>query len=158
MGFLLIPSTLIAIGLYGIALYHNPYMIGNLDFLGLALGLLVFHSARPGIDDLLQISLLSKIKINREWFAFIARTCLGIAMIFLALYEKILNPLWSDAVVKQFNLTHVIPVEPSMWVLSVGIIELVIGIVLLLGWFTRTTSIVAIIVLSCTLFFLKEAV
>ena len=45
-----------------------------------------------------------------------------------------------------------------MWVLSVGIIELVIGIVLLLGWFTRTTSIVAIIVLSCTFFFFKEAV
>ena len=79
-------------------------------------------------------------------------------MIYLALYEKILNPHLSADVVKLFELSSVIPVSPEMWILSTGLIEFFIGLMLLIGFETRLFSIIAFSVLSLTFFFFKEAV
>lgn len=157
-GFLLVPATLITIGLYFVALSQTFYMLGNLDFLALAVAILVFHSARPGVDDILGISLLAKIRISRKYLALILRIGIGGAMIFLALYEKILNPHMSELVLKSYNLTSIVPVSESMWIFGAGTIELFIGLMILIGAFTRTTSAVAFAVLSLSFFYFKESV
>ena len=157
-GFLLVPATLTSIVLYFIALSKNIYILGNLDFLVLLLGFLVFHSARPGIDDVLNISILKKIKIHRLFLAPLLRFGIGIGMIYLALYEKLLNPHFMELVVHESNLASVIPVSPEMWVLSTGIIELAVGLCLLIGYKTRAVSVIAILVLSLSFFYFKEAV
>lgn len=158
LGFMLVPSAIIAIGLYFLGLYQNFYLIGNIDVLALSLGFLVFHSARPGVDDILNISLLRFLKIDRKYLALILRILTGVGFVFLALYEKILDPHISELVVSKYNLIDVVHVSPAMWVLSAGIIELLLGIIILIGFYTRTAACVGIIVLSTTFFFFKESV
>jgi uncharacterized membrane protein YphA (DoxX/SURF4 family) len=157
-GFLLTPTILATIGIFIYALTQDFYILGNLDFLALALGFLIFHSARPGIDDVLGISILKKIKINRHFLAPILRFGIGVGMIFLALYEKLLNPHFMELVVNQYNLHSVIPVTTQFWVLSTGLVELAIGICILIGWYTRAVSIIAVIVISLSFFYFKESV
>lgn len=157
-GFLLVPVTLVSICLYIFAITQNTYMLGNLDFLALLLGFLIFHSARPGIDDVLNISILKKIRIKRILLAPILRAGIGIGMVYLALYEKLLNPHFMELVVHKSNLLEVIPVSPEMWVLATGIIELAVGLCLLFGYKTRAVSVIAILVLSLSFFYFKEAV
>lgn len=157
-GFLLIPSALLTIGLYIFGLSGNFYLLGNLDFLALAIAFLALHNERPGFDDIFNFKILHSLKIKRSLASPILRVGIGGAMMFLALYEKILNPHLSELVVNNFHLTSVIPVDPSLWVVGSGIVEFVIGLMLILGLFTRLSSIIAFGVLSLSFFFFKEAV
>lgn len=157
-GFLLIPTTITAILIFFYGLFTNSYLIGNMDFLVLAVSFLVFHSARPGVDDMFGISMFNYIKIDRKYLAPIIRLGLGFAFIYLALYEKLLNPGFSDLVVHQYNLASIVPVDPSMWVLSAGLIELLLGMLIIIGFYTRTVAFVAFLVISLTFFYFKEAV
>ncbi len=157
-GFLIAPAAIATIGIYVYALLQEPYLIGNMDVLALSLSVLVFHSARPGIDDILNISLLKFLKIHRYWLPIIIRLGVGIAFIYLALHEKLLNPGLSNLVVEQYNLTAYVPVMPAMWVLGAGIIELLLGILIISGYYTRVVGVVGILVLSLTFFYFEEAV
>jgi uncharacterized membrane protein YphA (DoxX/SURF4 family) len=157
-GFLLVPSTIVAIILYITGLAQDTYFLGNLDFLALSIGLLVFHSSRPGVDDVLGICLLKYIPIPRKYLALILRIGVGAAMMYLGLFEKILNPLLAEHVVTEFNLTSVIPVTAATWALATGIIETVLGFIIAIGLFTRTAAVVGILVISITFFFFNEAV
>ena len=88
----------------------------------------------------------------------ILRFGVGFAMIFLAVYEKILNPHLSELVVTNFGLMNVVPVSPEMWVLSTGLIEFAVGLALILGLFTRISAGIAFIVLSLSFFYFGEDV
>lgn len=158
LGFLLVPVTFAAIILYLVALHTDIYLIGNIETLALLIGFLVFHSYRPGLDDIFGFTLFKHIHFSRRLLAPILRLGIGVAMIFLALYEKILNPHMSVEVVSMYNLTSVVPVDASMWVLGAGIVEFMVGLFLLIGFYTRTTAFVAFLVLSTTFFFFKESV
>lgn len=158
MGFLIVPSALVAIGLFLYGVIHEPYLVGNADFLALAIGVFVYVSARPGVDDVLQISFLRPSIARKDWIATVIRFGLGAAFIFLALHEKILNPGLSELVVSEHALTSIIPVSINMWVLSAGLVELALGVLLVLGLYTRLVAVVSIIVISLTFFFFKEAV
>jgi uncharacterized membrane protein YphA (DoxX/SURF4 family) len=159
MGFLIVPSALVAIGLFLYGAFHMPYLIGNADFLALAVGVFVYASARPGVDDILQISMIRPASLKRrEWIATVVRLGLGVAFVFLALHEKLLNPGLSDLVVSQHNLTNFLPVSENMWVLSAGLVELALGLLIIVGVYTRLVAVVSIVVISLTFFFFKEAV
>lgn len=158
LGFMLVPVTIVTIILYIIALSHNVYLIGNIEFLALALGFLAFHSYRPGLDDIFDFQFFKHLHISRHILAPILRLGIGSAMIFLSLYEKILNPHMSAEVVSIYHLTSIVPVDPAMWVLGAGIVEFAVGFFLLIGFYTRTTAFVAFMVLSTTFFFFKESV
>ncbi|MCA9050447.1 MAG: DoxX family protein, partial [Planctomycetaceae bacterium] len=88
----------------------------------------------------------------------VLRLAMGFTMIWLAVTEKALNPRVSEAVVIDFGLESVIPVSSAMWVFSVGVIELAVGLVLVLGLFTRTFAFIAFVVLTLSFFYFKEDV
>jgi uncharacterized membrane protein YphA (DoxX/SURF4 family) len=77
---------------------------------------------------------------------------------FLAVYEKILNPHISELIVNNFGLLDIVNVSPAMWVLGAGIIEFIIGFTLFIGWFTRASSAIAFVVLSLSFFYFGEEV
>lgn len=157
-GLFVIPATIIAIGIFTYALFQDFYIIGNLDFLVVAVALLVLDNERPGLDDLLGMPKISPFSRFKKYIPLILRLGIGGAMIFLALYEKIFNPNMSKLIVIGFDLQSIVPVTLEMWVLSAGIIELLIGLALLLGLFTRTTSSIAFVVLSLSFFYFGEDV
>jgi uncharacterized membrane protein YphA (DoxX/SURF4 family) len=157
-GFLVIPASLAAIGVYIYALFQDVYILGNLDFLAVAVALLVLDNERPGLDDLLGMPKISPFSNFKKFVPLILRIGIGGAMIYLALYEKIFNPNLSELIVIGFNLQNVVPVSVEMWVLSTGLIELLIGVMLILGMFTRIVSAIAFIVLSLSFFYFGEDV
>lgn len=156
-GFLLLPATIAGIVLFIKALSSDFYLFGNLDYLVIGLSLLVLQSARPGIDDIIGIPRLNIEKMS-PLVPFILRLGIGSALIFLALFEKFLNPHLSEQVVTIYNLTSVINVSASMWIFSAGAIELLVGICLLFGFHTRLVSVIAFFVITTTFFYFKEDV
>ncbi|MBP6926276.1 MAG: DoxX family protein [Candidatus Pacebacteria bacterium] len=156
-GFLLTPGLLIIIGFYLTGLFNNGYMFGNLEVFGSAIALFLIASNKPGFDHLVGIPMLFRDRL-KKYAPLILRIALGGAFIFLAFYEKIFNPHFFSTVVESFNLTSIIPVTPAMWTLSVGLIELIVGLCIIFGFKTRVTSAIAFVVFICTFFFFKESV
>jgi uncharacterized membrane protein YphA (DoxX/SURF4 family) len=158
LGFLLAPTILLSIILYFLALSKNFYLLGNLEILASLIALLILSQSKPGLDDLLGIPSFSFLKSFKDFVPLILRIGIGGAMMFLAVYEKFLNPHLSEIVVHNYQLTSIIPVSPEMWVFSAGIIEFLVGLFLFLGFKTRLTSAIAFIVLSLSFFYFGEEV
>jgi uncharacterized membrane protein YphA (DoxX/SURF4 family) len=157
-GFLVVPSAIAAVGVYLFAVMTDIYLIGNIDFFAIALALIVLDNERPGVDDLLGIPKISPFHRLQRFVPFILRAGIGIAMMFLAAYEKILNPHLSEIIVNDFGLLNVVPVSVEMWVFSAGIIEFAIGLALLVGFYTRVSATIAFVVLSLSFFYFGEDV
>lgn len=157
-GFLLAPATLLIIFLFLFAILKNFYLFGNVDLLALAIALLIMAKPKPGVDDLLGLPFFSPLKSFQELVPLILRIGIGGAMLFLAVYEKFLNPHLSRLVVENYHLTSIIPVTTEMWVLSAGLIEFAVGFALLIGFQTRLVAAIAFLVLSLSFFYFHEAV
>lgn len=158
LGFLLTPAYLGAIALYIYALSQDFYLIGNIDVFALLLALIIFASGRPGLDDIFGIQRPRSKHTVRKLVPVILRVGLGVGFIFLALYEKILNPHSSELVVEAYNLTSVVPVSAALWVFGAGIIELLLGILLIIGFEVRLVSAISFFVISLSFFYFKEDV
>ena len=157
-GFLVLPTALAAVFLYIMAFQIDWYILGNLDFFAVVLSLLIVDNERPGIDDLLGMPHFSPLKKLKKYVPLILRLGIGSAMIFLAVYEKFLNPHISEIIVTDFGLMNVFPVSPEMWVFSAGTIELALGLALIIGFQTRLVSAVTFVVLSLSFFYFNEDV
>jgi uncharacterized membrane protein YphA (DoxX/SURF4 family) len=156
-GFLVVPSAVIGFILYIVALSQKFYIVGNLEVAVGLIALLILGSSRPGVDDILGIPHLHAEKFKKI-VPFLLRIGIGGALVFLSLYEKILNPHVSDLVVQKYHLVSIIPVGAAMWVFAVGIIELAVGLFILIGFQTRLVTAIAFLVLMTTFFFFKEEV
>lgn len=157
-GFLLTPAIIFTILLFLMALAQNFYLLGNLDFLALAASLLILANPKPGLDDLLGIPPFSWLQSLKSLVPLILRIGIGGAMMFLAIYEKFLNPHFSQLVVDNYHLTSIIPVSPAMWVLSAGLIEFLVGLLLIIGLRTRLVAAIAFCVLTLSFFYFHETV
>lgn len=157
LGFLITPSLLIIIGFYLAGLIHNGYMFGSLEVLAAAISLFLLADNRPSFDNIVGIPMLFRNRLAK-YVPLILRIGVGATFIFLAFYEKIFNPHFFSTVVQSFNLTSIIPVSSAMWTLSVGLIELLVGIFIIFGFKTRITSAIAFCVFITTFFFFKESV
>ncbi len=156
-GFLLTPMTLAALILYLYAVSTDSYLLGNFEVFGALLATLAFANPSPGVDDLFGIPQLA-IKWLQQHSTTILRIGIGIAFLYLGIYEKFLHPELSFAVVQKYNLTSLIPVSAGMWVMSAGIIEALLGICFILGFKTRLCAAIAFVVLATTFFGLREDV
>lgn len=157
-GFLTGVSAVVALLLFVYALFQDPYLIGSFDILALILSLFALDSRRPGVDDIVGIPDWLHEKKLREYLPTILRVGIGIGMSYLAFAEKILTPELASLVVERSGLIEVIPVSSAMWTFSAGIIELLVGIMLLIGWKTRIASVAALVILSLSFFYFGEDV
>lgn len=156
-GFLTTLASAIVLALYGVALMVDPYLIGSLEILALSIALIIRDSRFPGVDDLFKVPDFN-IKEFSAWVPTILRVGIGIGLMYLALFEKILNPLLSAYVVRITDLMNVIPVSEAMWVFSAGMIEFAVGFLLFLGYRTRIVGMIAFLVLSLSFFYFGEDV
>lgn len=156
-GFLTTFATLGAILVYLMALSQSFYLFGSLEFLAMSVSLLLLDARRPGVDHLLGIT-VTHLQNFKKWIPVILRVGVGTSFVFLAVYEKFLNPDLAAYVVDITNLQNVINVSSNMWVLGSGTVELILGALLILGVYTRVVSVISIIVLSLSFFYFGEEV
>jgi uncharacterized membrane protein YphA (DoxX/SURF4 family) len=157
-GFMTGFSAIVALVLFIFALTKDPYLIGSFDILGLILSLFALDSRRPGVDDIIGIPDFLHIKKLREYLPTILRMGIGIGMAYLAIVEKILTPQLAALVAENTGLVDVIPVSAMMWAFSAGVIELVVGLMLVVGFKTRLAAVAALFILSMSFFYFGEDV
>jgi len=157
-GFMAIPAAVGAIFLYLFAVLQDWYVIGNLDFFAAIIGIFLLENEKPGVDDILGIPDISPFTHLKKLTPLVLRIGVGGAMIFLGIYEKVLNPQLSAYVVENFGLLNVVPVSTAMWVFGAGMIESILGLALLAGYRTRLVCTIAFVVLSMSFFYFNESV
>jgi len=156
-GLFLAPVSFAALALFVIAYSQESYIAGNLDMLALTLSFIILANAKPGIDDLVGIPQATFVKRFKKYVPLVLRTGLGGAMIYLAVYEKILNPHWAERVIFDYGLGD-FGITPVLWVFGAGVVELLVGLAIFFGFKTRFVSVLALLVLSVSFFYFGEDV
>lgn len=98
----------------------------------------------------------ARIDPYRPFVPTVIRVGMGIVFVYLALAEKLLAPNRALAVVDQYGLSTLLPVPPELWVLGAAATELFLGVLLIIGFFTRASSAAAFVVFTTTLFGLAD--
>ncbi len=158
IGFALTPVAFatLALGVVGLILY--PELIDNLEFITVALAVLLLGQAKPGVDDLLGLSMFTPPDRLKAWVPLILRLGLGLGLMVMAVMDKLVNPHWFGMVVEDYGLNAMLPLSTAMWVLSATLVEFVLGFALVIGYRVRVVSLLTLMVLGLTFFMFGEAV
>ena len=157
---------------YLVSLAFYPRVILALEYVPGFLAIALLGGGRPSADHLLSrlagargtyysrvdpVHALAKrvqarIDPYTEYVPTVLRVGLGATFVLLGLGEKLLNPGPGLAVVDQYNLTTLVPVDPGVWVVGAGLAEVAFGVALLIGLLTRATAAGAFVLFTLTLF------
>ncbi|WP_411966829.1 DoxX family protein [Haloferax sp. YSSS75] len=99
---------------------------------------------------------VTRIRHLEAYVPTVLRLGVGVTFIYLGIAQKLMQPGDALAVVAKYDLTAVVPVAPELWVVGAGLTEALVGILLILGAFTRAASGVAILLFTTTLFGLPD--
>lgn len=88
--------------------------------------------------------------------ATIVRVGIGLNFLYLGITQKLLNPGLALAVVAKYDLSGFVPVAPELWVVGAGLAEAGLGIVLVVGVFSRAAAVTALAMFTLTLFGLPD--
>jgi uncharacterized membrane protein YphA (DoxX/SURF4 family) len=166
-----------ALGAYLAGLAVDPTLLLAFEYVPALAAILLLGGGRPSADQVLAAlasddrTLYSRvdpvyrrlaIPVGRRLRAFdgyvpvVVRVGVGLAFVYLGVSQKLMNPGDALAVVEKYALTTVVPVSPELWVVGAGLAEVLVGVVLIVGAFTRAASFVAIGLFTLTLFGLPD--
>lgn len=168
--------ALIGLLAYLIGVVLEPELLLASEYLGGFLAVILLGSGRPSADQMLQqvaategtlygqIDPIHRIATRfnavldpyKAYAPMILRIGLGLNFVYLGISEKLLQPERALRVVQKYDLTSVVPVDPGMWVLGAGLMEVTVGTALVLGFLTRGVSAVAFTLFTLTLFGLPD--
>jgi len=154
---------------------HFPTLLLASEYVAGFLGILVVGPGQPSADLLLRRlvltdgtilsrfrdvptvrDLLSGVGIEPSVAPLLVRLFLGFNFAYLGVTEKWLDSGRAMQVVEKYDLTAVAPFSPEMWVFGAGLGELVVGLCLLTGTFTRSAAGAGFLILTTTLFGLPD--
>ncbi|MFB6139754.1 MAG: DoxX family protein [Halosimplex sp.] len=182
LGFLLLfglaTRAVAAVGLaiYLVALAFNPALVLAIEYVPGFLAVVLLGSGRPSADHLLKrvaetpgtyygrVDPVHDVAerfagLVRPYDAYVAtvlRVGVGVGFAYLGFVEKLANPARALLVVAKYDLTSVVPVDPGVWVLGAGLTEIGVGLLLIVGYYTRGAAAVAFSMLVLTLFGLPD--
>lgn len=151
-------AVVVSIIFFSFGLYQNIYLLGNLDFMALAFGILVYNDPRPGIDFIFGTHGGVNLSKYKSYVPRLLSISLGISFIFLALYEKVLYANASVLVFDEMPWVLAGLMSSEVFTLLVLLIELFLGCVFLFGKNVRFFSAFAFIFLTLSFFYFKESV
>ena len=85
-----------------------------------------------------------------EYSSLILRMGLGSTFLYFGIYEKLINPDLTIAVIENSGIS--IPFSLGLFVLLFGLLEVLIGSALVLGYFTRVAAIISAVMISAIIF------
>ncbi|QPV62997.1 DoxX family protein [Halosimplex litoreum] len=182
LGFLLLfglaTRAVAAVGLltYLAAFAFNPGLVLAIEYVPGFLAVLLVGGGRPSADHMLSVvagtagtyygrvdpiggvatRFAELIDPYERYVATVLRVGVGLAFAYLGLVEKLANPSRAVQVVYKYDLTSVVPVDPGLWVLGAGLTEIGVGLLLVVGYYTRGAAAVAFTMLVMTLFGLPD--
>lgn len=154
---------------------HFPTLLLTSEYVAGFLGILIVGPGQPSADLLLRrlivtegtimsrfrdvptvADVLLSFGIEKSLAPLLIRLFLGFNFVYLGVTQKWLNPGRALQVVEKYDLTAVVPIAPEMWVFGAGLGELVVGLLILTGTFTRSTAGAGFVILTTTLFGLPD--
>lgn len=168
--------ALVGLGVYLLAVATAPGVLLAMEYVPSLLAVFLLGPGRPSVDDLLgnleaadgpaARAIAPIVRDQRDLDATVSPYChltplvlrcgLGVAFIFLGLTQKIGDPARALAVVEKYSLTGLVPVDPGLLVLGVGLVEVALGLLLIGGLLTRPAAVVAVSVFVTTLLGLHD--
>lgn len=182
-GFLLVFGILTrvvaAVGLLSyllVAVLAAPELVLAVEFVGGFLAIVLLGAGRPSVDALLfrlastddtvygGLEFTGRLTERAEQFLgpyrpytpTVLRVGAGLSFLFVGLGDKLLQPGTALVVVEQYQLTSVLPIDAGLWVVGAGGTEVVLGLALIVGFFTRGVATAAFGTLTLTLFALPD--
>jgi uncharacterized membrane protein YphA (DoxX/SURF4 family) len=157
---------------YVLSVVFYPRAILALEYVPGFVAIMLLGSGRPSADHLLERlasargtyysrvdpvhTLATRVRRRvdpyTQYVPTVLRIGLGATFILLGLGEKLMNPGPGLAVVEQYDLTALVPVDPGVWVVGAGLSEVAFGVLLILGLLTRATAAGAFVLFTLTLF------
>lgn len=182
LGFLLLfglatrAVAVVGLGAFVGGVLSSSQLLLAVEYVGGFLGLILLGSGRPSADEMLQriaetegtvyrrvdpVHVISRrfrrtIEPLRPYAPTVVRIGLGVTFVYLGLVEKLLDPGHALLVVAKYDLTGILPLDPGLWVVGAGLVELTLGLALIVGVFTRASAALAFLVLTTTLFGLPD--
>lgn len=171
IGFWARGAAVAALILFGLSVYmHGAYMLTYTNYLGEMIVLLLIGSHRMSVHSLTGWS----ERFHKRFHFFsdklkplafpILRVCFGISLLYASLYAKVLHNNLALQVASlplaghQYPLAHYLGFEPHFLVLGAAIIEIVIGMLFVLGIEIRFSSLFLLFWLSLSLWYFGESV
>ena len=168
--------AIVGVVAYVVGVLLAPELLLASEYLGGFLAIVVLGSGRPSVGRLLgrlaeaegthydRDNPIHRLATRLDRYATpyaaytptVLRVGLGINFVYTGLFDKLLQPGAALAVVEQYHLTRVVPIDPGMWVVGAGATELLLGCALIVGIFTRGVATVAFGVFTLTLFALPN--
>lgn len=150
-------AAMVALGFYALSVFfHGWYMLTYANYLGEIVVLLVLGSARAASKGAGFLARLSR-RVAPYSFA-VLRVLFGISLIYTSFYAKILySNLTLDTIMK-YRLTDYLHFEPHFLVLGAACVEILIGLLFVLGIEIRATALFLLFWLALSLCFFGEAV
>ncbi len=81
-----------------------------------------------------------------EYSSLLLRLGLGSTFLYFGIYEKLLKPEITKAIFENLNVT--IPIPLGLFITLFGILEVIIGSALILGFYTRIAAIIAALMIG----------
>ena len=168
--------TVVGLALYLWAFVTNPDVVLALEYLPGFVVIFVLGGGRPSADDMLQevaategtlYGRVDPVHLLKAWLddvtrpyrtfvPTILRVGMGASFVYLGLVQKLGDPARALQVVEKYDLTAVVPVDPGMWVLGAGLMEIAVGVALIAGLLTRASAATAFFLFTLTLFGLPD--
>ena len=139
---------------------YRDYMLTYFNYFGEFLVLMIFGSRIFSLDRILYKVKLSAEKYHDLELAII-RVTYGISVIYPAITYKLLHPAIIVNIVNQYNLnqiTWLFPHDPLLISLGTGLTQIAVGVFLILGFETRLSALVTLVLMTMSVLFFKEAV
>lgn len=154
-------AAVLALILFAFAAYANGfYLLTYLNYLAEIAVLILFGSRFLSLDSLIfgELKRFSKL---REYENTIIRIGYGAALLYAAIYIKVIHSEIPLEVVNQYHLNQfhwLFPHDPMLIVLGAAVVEIIIAIFIIFGFSTRFTNLVLMFYLTLSILFFKETV
>ncbi len=160
VGFLTEAAALISLVIFGIAAsVYGWYLVTYFNYLGEIVVLLLFGSRLWSVDRLI-FGPEGWYESMKRYESTLVRVCYGIALIYAAITIKLLHPILTVTVVKEYHLSQfvIFPSDPLLTALGAALAEMVIGLFILLGFETRFTVFISLVYITLSLVYFREVV
>lgn len=142
-------STILFVALFIFASFiFGVNLLNYAEFLGVALIILVSKST-------------TFPKISNDIQALIIRITYGIAIIYPAIYVKLMHPQIVADIENKYHLSQfsfLFPKDPLLLALGTGMTEIIVGLFIIIGFTTRFTALITLVLYLGSMLFFKEAV
>jgi uncharacterized membrane protein YphA (DoxX/SURF4 family) len=138
----------------------GSYIFTYLNYLGELIVLLLFGMRVLSIDKYL-FGPLRRFRSFEKYETLIVRVMYGLALIYAAITVKLLHPDLTVTVVNTWHLTRfhwLFPSDPLLVTFGAGIVEAIIGIIIIFGFEMRLTVLISLFYITLSLLYFRELV